>query len=98
MVAGLRSSGLAAALGFPVRNGSIRTLVSPSDSSNAAWPRKRTSIVGSVLLLVFGISALQRVRQLVADRDSHQHPQSRLLGQQGLDRPQPRLALGFGGR
>src|SRR3954452_4900610 len=44
MCVGSSSSALTAAFGLPVMNGSIRTRVSPSVSSNAAWPRKRISI------------------------------------------------------
>src|SRR4051795_11735412 len=43
---GSSSDASTAAFGLPLRNGSIRTRVSPSDSSKAAWPRKRMSISG----------------------------------------------------
>jgi len=33
------SSAVAAAFGFPVKNGSMRMLASPSRSSKAEWPR-----------------------------------------------------------
>src|SRR3954463_7104354 len=54
MCVGSSSSGLAAAFGLPVRNGSMSTRVSPSVSSNAACPRKRMSI---------GVSLLSRCRR-----------------------------------
>ena len=39
------SSALAAAFGFPVRKGSMSTVVPSCVSSKAAWPRKRISTV-----------------------------------------------------
>src|SRR4051794_29909797 len=44
MCVGSSSSALTAAFGFPVRNGSTSTRVSPSVSSNALCPRKRISM------------------------------------------------------
>src|SRR3954471_16526096 len=44
MCVGSSSSALHAAFGFPVRNGSMSTRVSPSLSSKAACPRKRISM------------------------------------------------------
>src|SRR4051812_31342210 len=54
MWVGSTSSAVTAAFGLPVRNGSMRTRVSPSVSSNAACPRKRMSI---------GVSLLSRCRR-----------------------------------
>ena len=45
-----------AAFGLPVRNGSIRTRVSPSVSSKQAWPRKRMSIGQSPPVVVVSSS------------------------------------------
>src|SRR3954471_13095740 len=81
MCVGSTSSAETAAFGLPVRKGSISTRVSPSLSSKQAWPRKRMSIrfsSGSVVVEFSG--------QLPADRDSHQHPDPRLLGEQRPDR------------
>src|SRR5258705_8040104 len=44
MCVGSRSSAVTAAFGFPVRNGSTRTRVSPSVNSKQACPRNRMSI------------------------------------------------------
>src|SRR3954453_2048633 len=46
MAVGSSSEASTAAFGLPLRNGSTRTRVSPSDSSKAEWPRKRMSISG----------------------------------------------------
>src|SRR5947209_19477549 len=48
---GSTSSAAIAAFGLPLKNGSLKTRVSPSESSKQAWPRKRTSICRSVLLV-----------------------------------------------
>ena len=65
--------------------------MSPSDNVKQAWPRNVTSIVSSILLLIFGWGALERAGQLEADGDADEHPQPGLLGEQRLDRPQPGL-------
>src|SRR5579859_5175796 len=81
IVVGFTSSGETAALGFPLRNGSISTRLSPSESSKQAWPRKRTSIVCSFLLCA-RIRASQLARQLEAHRHPHQHAETGFLGDQ----------------
>src|SRR3954463_2305354 len=43
------SSALAAAFGFPVRNGSISTVVPSASSEKHAWPRKRMFIARTSL-------------------------------------------------
>src|SRR3954454_24851806 len=93
MCVGSTSSAETAAFGLPVRKGSISTRVSPSLSSKQAWPRKRMSIrfsSGSVVVEFSG--------QLPADRDSHQHPDPRLLGEQGPDRTDAVVGIGGGRR
>src|SRR4051812_743508 len=77
MWVGSTSSALTAPFGLPVRNGSIRTRVSPSLSSNAACPRKRMSI-RFLLVVVY----LQFVCQLVADGDTDHHAEPGFLGHQ----------------
>src|SRR4051795_4772759 len=93
MCVGSTSSAETAAFGLPVRKGSISTRVSPSLSSKQAWPRKRMSIrfsSGSVVVEFSG--------QLPADRDSHQHPDPRLLGEQRPDRTNAVVGIGGGRR
>src|SRR3954470_11627027 len=93
MCVGSTSSAETAAFGLPVRKGSISTRVSPSLSSKQAWPRKRMSIrfsSGSVVVEFSG--------QLPADRDSHQHPDPRLLGEQRPDRTDAVVGIGGGRR
>src|SRR3954447_2944925 len=72
-----------AALGLPLRKGSMRTRVSPSLMSKQACPRKRMSIRS--------VSFLKLSRELPANRDADQHPHARLLGEEDPDQP---VALG----
>src|SRR5690242_4220309 len=78
MCVGSTSSALTAPFGFPVRNGSIRTRVSPSVSSKAACPRKRMSIRSSLVVV-----CLEFACQLIADSDADHHAEACLLGHQG---------------
>src|SRR5919107_5079148 len=78
MCVGFISSADAAAFGFPVRNGSIRIRVSPSLSSKQAWPRKRMSKVGPS----GSIFDFQLAGELPPHGDAHQHPYTRLLGEE----------------
>src|SRR4029077_21067918 len=77
------SSALAAALGLPVRNGSTSTVVPPSLSAKAEWPRKRSSIS-----VPFRRSSgdVQRARQLEAHGHADEHAQARLLLDERADR------------
>src|SRR4051794_31798120 len=87
---GLSSSACAAALGLPVRKGSTSTLVSPSDSSKQAWPRKRMSMCSALLVLEF-------VRQREADGHADQHAQPGLLGDQRADPARALVVVGLAG-
>src|SRR4051794_34625547 len=90
MCVGSTSSALTGAVGlFGLRKGSIRTMVSPSLSSNVAWPRYRISMCSTLLS-----SVLQFVGQREADRDPHEHPEPGLLGQQHAQRRDVRPARG----
>src|SRR4051794_24514154 len=86
---GLSSSACAAALGLPVRNGSISTLVPPSDSSKQAWPKKRMSMCSALLVLEF-------VRQREADGHADQHAQPRLLRDERAHAPRALGLVGLG--
>src|SRR5438552_1282548 len=90
---GSTSSGPTAAFGLPLRNGSISTRVSPSLSSKQACPRKRMSM-SSVLLSV----SFQLECQFPSQRDSYQHPHSRLLREERADRGQALVGVRLGGR
>src|SRR3954447_7179458 len=82
MRVGFTSSALTAAFGLPVRNGSIRIVVSPSLSSKHAWPRNRMSMgspSGNSVVVKFA-------RELPAHRHAHEHPDPRLVGEKGADR------------
>ena len=89
---GSTSSALATAAGLlGLRNGSTRTLVSPSLSSKHEWPWNLISI----------FSALLRVRRFghllmecPADGDSNHHPHPRLLGEQRAHGGDPLLGIG----
>src|SRR4051794_14857611 len=76
----------AAALGLPVRNGSMRTVVEPSLSVKQEWPRKLMSMSLGVLPC-----GLQFVSQLEADGDADEHPEPGLLRDEGAQ-----LAEGLG--
>src|SRR3954454_21577101 len=84
ITSGETSSALAAAFGFPIRNGSVRTVAPPAVSSKQACPRKRMSTAMSAFSLVL----VQNVGQFVPDGHADQHAQARLLGDQPLDRLQ----------
>src|SRR5215216_252859 len=86
MTSGETSSALAAAFGFPVRNGSVRTVAPPAVSSKQDCPRKRMSTAMSAFSLVL----VQNVGQLIPDGHADHHAQARLLGDQPLDRLQAR--------
>src|SRR5215211_5981704 len=97
MWVGSTSPASTAAFGFPVRNGSISTRVSPSLSSKHAWPRKRISIGQVPPCRGFGTRlrvplAFKFVGERPAHRDAHQHPDPSLLRQQRRD-----LALALDG-
>src|SRR5688572_27046944 len=76
------SSAETVAFGLPLMNGSTRTLVLPSVSSTADWPRKRISMWSVLSLHEF-------VSQLVPDRDPHQHRDAGLLRDQRADGGHP---------
>src|SRR5436190_719176 len=80
---GSTSPASTAALGLPLRKGSMRTRVSPSLISKHACPRKRMSMRS--------VSFLKLSRELPADSDADQHPHARLLGEEDPDQP---VALG----
>src|SRR3954464_12943635 len=86
ITSGEASSALAAAFGFPVRNGSVRTVAPPDVSSKQACPRKRMSTAMSAFSLVL----VQNVEQLIPDGDADQHAHARLLGDQTLHRLEAR--------
>src|SRR3954470_21731671 len=81
MCVGLTWSAAAEAAGFPLRKGSMSTVVWPWLSSKQACPRNRMSM--SALLG-------QRFSQLPPHRDTHHHPDPRFLGE---ERPHGRDAL-----
>ena len=93
MWVGSGSEASTAALGLPLRNGSISTRVSPSTSSKQEWPRKRISTVQvpSVSVVRF---IVELTGELPADGHADEHAHAGLLGQQGLD---PGGALGLVG-
>src|SRR3954447_330532 len=92
MCVGSTSSADTAAFGFPVRNGSMRMRVSPSLSSKQAWPRKRMSKVISSGSIV----GLQFSGELPPDGDAHQHPYTRLLGEEGPNGANALVGVGHG--
>src|SRR3954471_6186133 len=73
ITSGCTSSAVAAALGLPVRNGSVSTVAPPAFSSKQLCPRKRMS---TAMARVLRRRVHQRVRQLVPDghADEHAHP------------------------
>src|SRR4029077_11134939 len=97
---GLSSSAATAALGLPVKNGSISTVLDPSLSSKAAWPRKRMSIVVVLLSSGSGWTGLRarRRRGTVAlfDNDKSvcgeaaERLPAQALPMTRVERPQPR--------
>ena len=87
-----RSSASTAAFGLPVRNGSMRTRVSPSVSSKQAWPRKRMSIQSPWVVLRRRSSRASSP----ADRDADEHAHAGLLGEQRLDALGARAVVGLG--
>src|SRR3954471_19895333 len=87
MCVGLTSSAAAAASGFPVRNGSMSTGVWPWLNSKQACPRNRMSM--SALLG-------QRFSQLPPHRDTHHHPDTRLLGEERPNRGDALVGIGRG--
>src|SRR4051795_6302432 len=76
---GSSSEASTAALGLPVRKGSISTRVSPSVISKHACPRKRISTSVSCLVVWFDF---EYPGQLPANSHPHEHPHPRLLGEQ----------------
>src|SRR5919109_228256 len=92
ITSGSTSSADAAALGLPVRNGSMRTLAPPASSSKQAWPSHRISTA------IVSISFRQHLRQLVPDGDADEHAYAGLLGDQGADRGDPLVGIGLAGR
>src|SRR3954454_2955187 len=90
MWVGFTSSALTAAAGLPLRNGSIRTRVSPSVSSKQAWPRNRMSMLSPSVVVEFA-------RQLPADGHAHEHPDPRLLGEERVDRADALVGVRRGG-
>ena len=96
MWVGSTSSAVATAAGLlGLRNGSTRTVVSPSLSSKHEWPWNLISIA-SVLSFWFGGFA-QLLVQRPADRDADHHRHSRLFGEQRVDRRDPLVRIGGGG-
>src|SRR5919106_4556335 len=94
MWVGSTSSGLAAALGLPVRKGSMSTRLSPSTSSKHAWPRKRISM--SVVVSRFGFGQLSC--EFPTDRHADEHPHPGLLREQRLDALRAQRLVGLGDR
>src|SRR3954454_20961212 len=82
MCVGSTSEASTAALGLPVRNGSISTRVWPSVISKHACPRKRISTSVSCLVVWFH---LEYPGELPSNSHPHQHPHAGLLGEQRLD-------------
>src|SRR4051794_9393722 len=72
----------------------MSTVVPSCDSVNAAWPRKRISMV-SVLLWVGGVrrQPAQLARELQSDRDADEHAEPGLLGEQEPHRALARLRI-----
>ena len=70
--------------------------MSPSLSSKQAWPRKRI-FIGLLGSRCRRVSVGDRTRaQLPANRDADQHPDPRLLGEQGAHAVTVRVGLGRG--
>ena len=88
IVVAATSSALIVAFGLPVRNGSIRRVVSPSESVEARVAEKANVHFVQSSSCRFRVSA-QLPRQLEPDRDADEHPQPGLLGEQRLHRPDP---------
>ena len=83
MWVGSTSSAVATAAGLlGFRNGSTRTVVSPSLSSKHEWPWNLISIA-QLLSFGFGLGSRQLLVQCPADGDANHHPHPRLLGEQG---------------
>src|SRR3954470_21531936 len=85
---------------FGFRNGSTRTVVSPSLSSKQECPWYLISI--SALSSRWGFAPVGRrgrgqlFLQCPAARDANHHPHPRLLGEQGADGGEPLLGVGNG--
>src|SRR3954449_3044734 len=79
---GPSSDASTAALGLPLRKGSISTLASPSVISKHACPKNRMSTSLSCLVVLVD---LQYPGQLPTDGHAHEHPDAGLLGEEGLD-------------
>src|SRR5215218_5189542 len=100
MWVGSTSSAVCTALGlFGFRNGSTRTVVSSSLSSKQECPWYLISI--SALSSRCGFAPVSRrhlFSQCPADGDANHHPHPRLLGEQGPDRGEALLGVGYGRR
>src|ERR1700688_2569484 len=95
MWVGSTSSAVATATGLlGLRNGSTRTVASPSLSSKHEWPWNLISIA-SVLSLFLGFGQL--LMQCPAHRNPNHHPHPRLLGEQSTDGGDPLVGVGHGG-
>src|SRR5215210_7236052 len=95
MTSGSISSADAAAFGFPVRNGSVSTVVPPARSSKQDCPRNRMSTaISHVLRLVVHES----MSQLVPDCDADEHAHSRLLVDEVADGGEPLVGVRPAGR
>src|SRR4051812_981733 len=92
MCVGSTSPASTAALGLPVRNGSMRTRLPPSLNSKQACPRKRMSIGPLSSALV------QFSCQFPADRHAYQHSHPGLIGEEGADPDRPLLRVDRVGR
>src|SRR3954463_6688419 len=87
MWVGLTSSPLVFAAGLlGARNGSTRTVVSPSLSSKHECPCQGMSISGLSFVLVLTGKLFVKCP---ADGDANHHPHARLLGEQRPDRGEP---------
>src|SRR3954452_15178305 len=96
MWVGSTSSPLWTATGlFGFRNGSTRTVVSPSLNSKQECPWYLISISAlSSSSGIFPVGGGQLFLQCPADGDPNHHPHPRLLGEQGADGGEPLLRVG----
>ncbi len=94
IVVGVTSSAAIAALGLPVRNGSIRTVVSPSDTVKQACPRNCTSVIDYVSSVVG--SDVRRPSSLASSKPTATPTsmrETRFFGQQRLHDADPILGV-----
>src|SRR5918999_5403155 len=92
MWVGSTSPASTAALGLPVRNGSISTRVSPSLSSKHACPRNRMSMVSVLLSFLFELAG-----KFPAHGHADHHAHAGLVRHEYPERPQAGVLVGVGG-